>query len=265
MDRQSQEKKSPLRTAPLRTPGQSLSEEVYDIIYGRIMQWVVTGVLLLVLAGYEWLRWLSNSPPRPVALTVLAVLGCGIIAWRVKRQIPLLRQLGQGHKGEKMVGQCLERLRAKGYEIFHDIVGDGHNIDHALVGPGGVFVIETKTISKPARGASEVVFDGESITVNGLPPDRDPVTQVLAAARELAAIIRDTSGREVPVRPVILYPGWYTKQPPSPNVWVLNENAFPKFIAHEDVKLSADEVARIASGIAMHVRGAEKVRAAGNS
>lgn len=44
----------------------------------------------------------------------------------------------------------------------------------------GIFTVETKTFSKPARGNAKVTFDGENILVNGFRPDRDPVTQARA-------------------------------------------------------------------------------------
>lgn len=52
---------------------------------------------------------------------------------------------GSGAKGEEKVAKCLKSLRGK-YRVFHDVVlprarGD---IDHVVVGPNGVFVIETK-------------------------------------------------------------------------------------------------------------------------
>lgn len=252
--------KSPLKVRPLRTPGQSLGEALNDLLFGKLFMWFMFGVLAVVLAAMEWLRWYFRAPPQPVILTVFAVVMCGVAIWRIARLVPTVRQLALGYRGEKVVGQCLEQLRAKGYQVFHDIEGDGHNIDHALVGPGGVFVIETKTISKPAKGESEIVFNGETITVNGLTPDRNPIVQVQAAARELAAIIRETSGADIFVRPVVLYPGWFTRQPKGPPVWVLNENALPKFLDHENGKLSQGEVTRISAGIAMHVRNSERTR-----
>jgi hypothetical protein len=58
-----------------------------------------------------------------------------------------MRTLRQGIEGEKAVGQFLERLREQRYQVFHDLVGDGFNVDHVLIGPAGVFTIETKTSS----------------------------------------------------------------------------------------------------------------------
>ena len=47
------------------------------------------------------------------------------------------------------MGQLLENLRADGARVFHDLVGEGLNIDHVVVSPHGIFVLETKTWSKP--------------------------------------------------------------------------------------------------------------------
>ncbi|MGA3118445.1 MAG: hypothetical protein ABSF90_28960 [Syntrophobacteraceae bacterium] len=35
-------------------------------------------------------------------------------------------------------------------------------------------IIVTRTISKPAKG-SEIDYDGETVSVNGFAPDRDPI------------------------------------------------------------------------------------------
>ena len=65
------------------------------------------------------------------------------------------------------------------------------NIDHALIGPGGIFAIETKTISKPQSGKCEVSYDGNRVLVNGRAPDRDPIVQAKACARQLREMLAD--------------------------------------------------------------------------
>jgi hypothetical protein len=81
-----------------------------------------------------------------------------------------------------------------GYQVFHDLVGDGFNVDHVIIGPGGVYVIETKTISKPAKGESSVKYDGATITVDGNVPDRNPVAQAKAGANWIREIIKSSTG-----------------------------------------------------------------------
>ena len=254
MGAQVTEKKSPLKAAPLREPGQSLGDELVELLYGKAMMWVTIGVLGLALAGHEWLRWWLNSPPQPLAASALAVALVAIAVWKVAGLLPRARDVALGRLGEKVVGQSLEQLRVAGYQVFHDIVGDHCNVDHVIVGPGGVFVVETKTRMKPRGRDAVVVFDGEGVTVDGLTPDRDPIVQVQAAAHHVAEIIRSTTGQDARVHAVVLYPGWFTRSARGSPVWVLNETAFPKWVLAEKPVLGDAEVRRIAAGIAMHVR-----------
>jgi hypothetical protein len=51
----------------------------------------------------------------------------------------------QGAEGEEVVGQILEGLRERGWFVIHDVSFGRGNIDHIVVGPGGIFTIETKS------------------------------------------------------------------------------------------------------------------------
>lgn len=51
----------------------------------------------------------------------------------------------QGAEGEEAVGKILEGLREKGWCVIHDVSFGRGNIDHIVVGPGGIFTIETKS------------------------------------------------------------------------------------------------------------------------
>jgi len=51
----------------------------------------------------------------------------------------------QGAEGEEAVGEILEGLRDQGWCVIHDVSFGRGNIDHIVVGPGGIFTIETKS------------------------------------------------------------------------------------------------------------------------
>jgi len=154
-----------------------------------------------------------------------------------------------------VVGQSLEELRSKGYRVYHDIQEKGYNIDHVVIGPGGVFVIETKTISKRVSGNPRVSYDGKRVLVDGHAPDRDPVTQAKAAADRVVEILVRATGNRPKVRPVVLYPGWWVdKQPKGVKVWVLNQKAFPKFIDNEPLVLKPEEITLLSAALETHVR-----------
>jgi hypothetical protein len=126
-----------------------------------------------------------------------------------------------------------------------------------LIGPQGVFTVETKTISKPMRGDARVTFNGENILVNGYQPDRDPVTQARAQANWLKALLLESSGRKVAVRSVILFPGWWIEPTPAslkPDVWVLEPKALPAFIERERETLSPEDVKLLSYHLSRYVR-----------
>src|SRR5207249_11066461 len=73
-------------------------------------------------------------------------------------------------RGEQAVAEALNdrSLVAASYTAFHDVQSDGDwNIDHVVVGPGGVFVIETKSRSRRKAKFDQqehvVTFDGRTL------------------------------------------------------------------------------------------------------
>lgn len=51
----------------------------------------------------------------------------------------------QGAEGEEVVGRVLEGLAEDGWCVIHDVCFGRGNIDHIVVGPGGIFTVETKS------------------------------------------------------------------------------------------------------------------------
>src|SRR5690606_9191861 len=49
-----------------------------------------------------------------------------------------------GVMAEEWTAQRLRSLRRAGWHIVHDVAMEFGNLDHALIGPGGVLAIETK-------------------------------------------------------------------------------------------------------------------------
>jgi hypothetical protein len=200
-------RRSPLKDRPLRNPGQSLDEQIRDLTSDYALGPLVFALLIVFITAIEWLKYYRFLPPSPFLYLLIAVPAVGYALFRFFRVRQDLKALRLGRDGEKNVGQTLEALRAGGYQVFHDVIDDGFNIDHVIIGPAGVFTVETKTHSKPLRGKANVEFDGESILVDGFKPDRDPVEQARAQASRLRRLLAQSTGREFEVRPVIVYPG----------------------------------------------------------
>jgi hypothetical protein len=249
------ESRDPIRKMPLRDPGQSVREEIIDLVIGGFGAWVITALMVIMLAILEWVRWAINAQHAPILMTVTAFMIVLIAVRKSQKVHAQIEQLRLGLKGERAVEQRLQAdLLPLGYTIIHDICFDGFNIDHAIIGPGGVYAVEVKTRTK-RKGGAEISYDGEQILVDGYSPDRDPVAQVQGNARWLEEILAEYTGRSIDVRPVVIFPGWFVeRQPPGVHVWVLNENAFIKFVTNERIKLDQAEIRVLSEGLARYVR-----------
>lgn len=239
-----QKSRSPLKDKPLRNPGQSIDGQLADLGYDKILTPLLVAMMACLFAGLEWWRYLYPRPPTPKTYTVLAMLAVTYCAWRIWRIRPRMRQLKLARDGERIVGQYLERLREQGYQVFHDVIDKAFNIDHVIIGPAGIFTVETKTHSKPGRGDARVVFDGEKILVNGFELDRDPIIQAKAQTGWLKSLLAESAGRAFEVRPVVVFPGWFVEQRPGSTrkMWVLEPKALPGFLANEPRVLSDEDV-----------------------
>ena len=225
------------------------------LIDEEIEPWLVSGLFAVVIAGIEWVRWYFAMGNRPVIFTIAAAAYVAFAAFRYRGHRQAARQLKLGLRGERAVGQYLQNaLLRKGYWVIHDVCEEDYNIDHVLIGPGGVFAIETKTRTK-SHGDARVDYDGKQVTVAGWIPDRDPVAQSQACAARLQEILLKETGMRVPVRSVVLFPGWYVnEQPRGVETWVLNEKSLVGFLNHEPEKLQPSEIFALAAGLGRYVR-----------
>lgn len=250
------EQRSPLKQKPLRNPGQSLDERIHDLFIDRLLPPAVVAVFAVLLAGLEWWRRLSSSPPQPWILTIVAAASV-VFATRTFYAIRgELRSLTLGRDGEKSVAQELEGRRKEGWQLLHDVPGSGFNVDHVLVTPHGIFAIETKTRRKPLDHDARVQFDGERVLVDGRESDRNPLTQARASRDWIRALLEEMTGIRFPVKAVVLFPGWFvetTGASGTSDVWVLNPKALTAFIEKETQVIKSEDVALAGSRLSIHM------------
>lgn len=135
-------------------PGQSLDERI-QALRDKISDLLIPSLVFITLAMYGWLQWWTGRQIHPLVFSIVAILTIAYAGQRIWYLRETIRHLRLGRDGERPVGQILEQLREQGYSVFHDIPGPSFNIDHALVGPAGVFTVETKSRTKPLHGHSK--------------------------------------------------------------------------------------------------------------
>ena len=255
------EKRSPLKRKPLRNAGDSVQEELDNLFYGDFLAYALAAVFTIVMAGWEWWRFYAPTPPQPIPLTILAAAAVAIAWFRWRRLLREAAPLKLGRDGEKTVAQYLEQHRQTDWSLINDIPGDHFNVDHVLVAPGGVFVLETKTRSKPAVGDgrdAKIVYDGEALSVGGHSPDPGPIIQARAERDWIRDILSDTTGRRVAVRGIVVFPGWFVERSKTvsrPDIWVCNEKTLVKWVANEPDSLSAEDVALYVDRLRRRITG----------
>jgi hypothetical protein len=114
----------------------------------------------------EWAAWTRTLPWR-VAVSLGMGVGGGVlgsllasrlglilsglatvaVAWALRfRPSPEARAWRRGAVGERRTARLLGPLERHGWAILHDLAlpGSRANLDHLMIGPGGVFVIDSK-------------------------------------------------------------------------------------------------------------------------
>ena len=105
----------------------------------------------------------------------------------------------RGEQGEIIVGDELDRLPSNEWWVFHAIPrgSSGTDIDHLVIGVGGVYTINTKNVSANVWVAERVLMVGGKKT-NYLPA-------ATSEARDVARRIATRVGGSVDVRPVLVF------------------------------------------------------------
>ncbi|WP_338325265.1 nuclease-related domain-containing protein [Pedococcus bigeumensis] len=71
------------------------------------------------------------------------------------RRTPLCWTQLQGVWGERATANALRALEREGWVVLHDLPAGRGNVDHIAIGPGGVFLLDSKRL-----GGSASVDDG---------------------------------------------------------------------------------------------------------
>jgi hypothetical protein len=247
--------RSPIKEPLLRLPGQSIDEQINRLFNEKLLNYLLIILVFFLFTLISWIQALNHSPLNPCLMSIVAIPVIAYCAFRFWKALKESKQLRLGRDGERAVAEQLDVLKRQGAVVFHDLIVDGFNVDHIVLSSRGVFVIETKTHTKPIKGSPSVTFDGTTLLVNGFEPERNPVNQVQGNARWVSNILRASTGKEFPIRPVLLFPGWFVEPfPRGSSVWVLSPKALPSFIEHEPAQINESELHLAAFHLARYIK-----------
>ena len=170
-------------------------------------------------------------------LFVVSLLATIVFWWKGLRRV---ESFFKGARGEEHVAEILARL-PEGYHVFHDFAVGGHHVDHVVVGPTGIFSVETKSWS-----GLVTVEDGE-IILNGHLPDRAPVRQSTREAAAVQAALGRAGWTAGDIKPVVCFASDTFSETSRivGGVAVLNAKVAVEWIAAQPNVMSADDVERV--------------------
>lgn len=245
-------KYSPLKQRGFRNPGQSLDEHIQDRLFDVLSDATLI-IFFIVLVALNWLEYFFHSPTSPWIITVLLIPSSLFFVWRIYQALNEIQKYKLGRDGERQVGHFLEQqFSPLGYRVVHDVRNEKGNIDHVLVGPGGIFTIETKTRSKNESN-DRIGSDGKRIFVGDV-VDINAINQASAEAMWLKNFIQRAVGFNREVQPIVVFPGWFVIMRTDIDVWVLNENYLVENIKNKGRVLDKIEITKIVDAIERHVR-----------
>ncbi len=216
-------------------------------IGGRIAEYAIIALVVLVIAGLEVARWFFKAQPQPLlfgfvagGITIYAAIRIGLL-WR-----QLLAER-RGRQSRQNLRAAIEDICARGWVLFDGLTdGRGHLLGSVLAGPGGVFTLIPRFMGL-GGGASEKVTlraDG-SLSIGDHKMLADPIGQARRAAHSLYEVLAASGLDTIGVQPVVVIPGW-TVAPPEAgapdDVWVLSDTDITARLTQSPTVLEARDL-----------------------
>jgi len=125
-----------------------------------------------------------------------------------------IEQWREGAEGERRTAKELRKLGKKGWRVVHDLADGRGNRDHVVVGPGGLFLLDTKSPGGPAKVMRDGAWHVDRVdNPHASYTRKDLADQVKRAAIRLKQDIeRDTDQRGLWVNAVVVVWGTFDQR-----------------------------------------------------
>jgi hypothetical protein len=146
-------------------------------------------VAVVLAAGVTAGLLAAQVPPLAGLAGLLGVVAAAGLGWQLRfRPSADTRAWQRGAAGERHTARLLAPLERRGWAVLHDLAipGSAANLDHLVIGPGGVVVVDSKRYRGRLRLDSYgMVWHGRHLLVSALRTVRwaaDQADQVLGVA-----------------------------------------------------------------------------------
>ena len=237
--------KSSLSGKGFRFAGQAFRQEIDHLADQGLIPFLVLNFAFLIVCAVEWTQKFAGASPDPRFWTVLSLLVTAYGGVQVFRLRPGLRSFYGGKHGERRVAEVLDRLGSKGFVAFHDLANSGLNVDYVVVGPSGIYAIETKM----RRGSGLISYGGDrELIFGGRINDSRPLRQAQNSARAVHRRLKERD-HAYWVKPMVVFCGnWRVHaQAGDFGVEVTTAGQLENFFERQQPEITGKEIAGICS------------------
>jgi hypothetical protein len=192
----------------------------------RMRTLVALGVLAVATAFLG--RAFGLSDVRFLGSEIALLLGIFVI---LRFVLPLVERHDRGATGEEQVGGLLDELAGDDWQVIHDASLGRGNVDHILIGPAGVFTVETKSHPGPIKVGR----------VHGA-----TLSQAQAQRKAIERVV------DVPVEPLIVYSRAWVDKPLArrKGVRVTPARMLSGYLERRPATLSREQVEQVRARVA---------------
>jgi hypothetical protein len=210
--------------------------------------------MAILMAFTAWVQVWSPSDPLIYAIS-MSLFALVLLSWNTRKLFKLkkrIHNLKKGMLGVRLVEEQLNDIRKAGFDVFHDLVlTDEHgteNIDHVIVGPSGVFTLETKNwTSKGVPQDDLITYDGEKLKIGNYVQDIKVLKQPRRQAGKLQALLQPEMKDRLWVVPILCFRDRTIRLTRfNPNgLQVVNENDIGTFVLSKASQLDPKDIKKI--------------------
>lgn len=200
---------------------------------------------LLILSGIIYFLIIRHNMRSIGIASASFVLFAGVAFWLNKRfcwvddqLLQSLRPWHKGAEGERSIANIIEML-PDDYVVIHDLAKpNGGNIDHIVLGPTGIFLLETKACE------GDISQKDGSLLLNGRAPERDFIRQATDNTYWLKELIKEKCGINPYINTYIVFTKTsISKMAPIKEIWSTDKEHIKRNILRQRrVRLPIDEI-----------------------
>jgi len=216
-----------------RRPAGESTRLVSEKFGEEIDVWLMTLVFIPVLFSIALISQPKIGYAQVALFFVAAAMVAAIAQSRLRPLLNKFRKYRLGFQGERYVAEELNLLMLDGYHVFHDVPFEKFNIDHVVVGPNGVFAVETKTRRKPVSERGEkhykVAFNAGALQFANY-RDTKSLDQIGRNVQTLAKWLTLATADRTTVVGIITIPGWWVTPYADENLIVVNPGQIRTYV-----------------------------------